>query len=44
MRIDDSLKARSPRLPKGYNLENTVEGQLMLRMVDREPRNRPTID
>ena len=44
MRIDDCIKANPPRLPKGYQLEDRVEGRLMLKMVDRDPKNRPSID
>jgi len=30
MRIDDSLKSRSPQLPKGYKLEGLVEGNILM--------------
>lgn len=44
MRIDDSIKAKPPVLPKGYNLDSLVEGKLLLRLVSDDPEVRPTIE
>lgn len=43
MKIDDALKASKPRLPKGYNLDGLVEGELMLALVQPDPAERPSI-
>jgi hypothetical protein len=37
MRIDESLKGKPPTLPKGYLLDDLVEGQLLLRLVSEKP-------
>ena len=44
MRIDDSLKDRAPKLPKGYKLEGLAESKILLKLVDPDPNNRPTIE
>jgi hypothetical protein len=42
MNIDKDLKAPVPRLPKGYDLEGTPEGELLLSLVQKDPSKRPT--
>jgi len=42
MRMDDALKSRDPTLPKGYKLENTIEGALLLELVSPDPSKRPS--
>lgn len=44
VKIDDAIKAKKPVLPKGYKLEGLIEAELMLAMVQPEPKMRPTID
>lgn len=44
MRIDDSLKSRSPSLPKGYKLEGSVEGEILMQLVCPDSKNRPTVE
>jgi len=34
MRIDDSLKSKSPQLPRGYELEDLVEGSILMQLVN----------
>jgi hypothetical protein len=43
MRIDDNIKRKPPILPKGYKLEESVEGELLLLLVSDEPDKRPSI-
>lgn len=44
MRIDDSIKASPPRLPKNYDLEGKVESELLLALVSHEPEARPSME
>jgi hypothetical protein len=44
MRIDESIKHRPPMLPRGYKLEGSVEGELLLLLVSCEADQRPTIE
>ena len=44
MRIDDCLKSRSPSLPKGYGLEGSVEGDILMKLVCPDNKNRPTVE
>jgi hypothetical protein len=37
MNIDRDLKAAEPRLPQGYDLEGTPEGELLLSLVQKDP-------
>jgi len=42
MRIDRDIKADKPRLPPNYGLEGTPEGELLLALVRKDPKKRPT--
>jgi hypothetical protein len=44
MKIDDVIKAATPKLPKGYKLEGLIEGELMMKLVDPNPNVRPTME
>ena len=44
MRIDDAIRAPKPQLPRGYKLEGLPEADLLLKLVDPDPKNRPTIE
>jgi hypothetical protein len=44
MKIDETIKATKPQLPKGYKLEGLVEGGLMMKLVDPNPNVRPTME
>lgn len=44
MRIDDSIKGSNPTLPKGYKLEESVEGDILMQLVCPDNKNRPTVD
>lgn len=43
MRCDDAIRAKSPTLPKGYGLEGTPEGDLLLALVEPDPARRPNM-
>jgi len=42
MKLDRDLKAPTPRLPAGFSLEGTPEGELLLSLVQKDPSARPT--
>lgn len=42
MRIDRDLKASPPKIPAGYDIEGTPEGELLLSLVQKDPALRPT--
>jgi hypothetical protein len=44
MKIDDTIKARPPTLPKGYKLDELVEGQLLLRLISDQAEQRPSVE
>ena len=44
MRIDDCLKNKSPSLPKGYKLEGSIEGDILMQLVCPDTKNRPTVE
>jgi len=43
MKIDQSIKSVPPQLPRGYQLEGTVEGDILLQLVQPDPVKRPKI-
>ena len=42
MKIDRDIKADKPRIPVGYEMEGTPEGDLLLSLVQKDPSKRPT--
>ncbi len=42
-RIDEAIRSPTPTLPRGYGLEGTAEGELLLRLVEPDSERRPTI-
>ncbi len=44
MKIDETIKARPATLPKGYKLDDLLEGKLLLRLVSHQAELRPSVE